>query len=303
MGNILNVLFYEPLYNGIVVLYRLFDQDLGMSIIAIALISRIIMFPVTVRQVKMTESGQEYKEKEKAIKEKYKNNKDTQKEELLKLQQEYLPTQLAGCLPMIFQLIFFIYIYRVLKNIIGEGVIHFNEIAYPFIEKFPDGYSMNTLFVGNVDLAASGSRFGIYSREAIPYILLTIGVGIAQYGSMKVLTSIRNKKKVNEKKPKKKKNEPEDFAEIIQQSTQQAMMLMPVFIMFVSFNLPSGLSVYWISQSTFVIIQQLIVIKLSAKPEANTEQDTDVSKESLQIDKTQDKKKKKRKKKKRKVRK
>lgn len=271
--NIFNVLFYEPIYNALIILYRLLGDNLGLAIIAIALISRFIMIPLTVRQIKMAESSREFSEKMKEIKKKYKKNKEKQQEELMKLQSQYLPAQLGGCLPMIFQFIFFIQMYRVIRNLINEGVSGFNDVAYSFVDKFPGDYTINSNFLGIVDLKESASGVGLGNTDVIPYLILIVLVGLSQYGSMRVLTAMRNKRnekdgkneeKTHRGKKKNKKGEVEtpDFAEIMQQSTKQTMMLMPILIMFISYSLPSGLAIYWISQSSFVIIQQFIVSKL-----------------------------------------
>src|SRR5688572_17069963 len=142
--NIFNVLFYEPLYNALIILYRALGDDLGLAIIAIALLSRFIMIPLTIRQIKMAESSREFSEKMKEIKKKYKKNKEKQQEELMKLQSQYLPAQIGGCLPMIFQFIFFINIYRVIKNLIDEGTSGFNEVAYSFVDRFPSDYHIDS---------------------------------------------------------------------------------------------------------------------------------------------------------------
>ncbi len=266
MGDIFNVLFYEPLYNALVILYRLFGNNLGLAIIGIAFISRFVMIPLTIKQIKMAESSREMNDKVKELKKKYKNDKEKLQQEMLKIQSEYLPGQLAGCLPMIFQLIFFINLYRVIRNLIDQGADGFNKVAYSFVDKFPTDYQIDDTFVdGVLELKKSASNFGFGSTDIIPYIILILLVGASQYGSMKIMMAMRKEKKGENKEEKKKKEDkdvPEDFAEILQQSTRQSMMLMPILIMFLSYSLPAGLGLYWISQSGFVIIQQFIVGKI-----------------------------------------
>ncbi|MCA9386939.1 membrane protein insertase YidC [Candidatus Dojkabacteria bacterium] len=269
--NIFEVLFYQPLYNLIVGLYHLLGDDLGLAIIAVAILSRAVLIPITFRQVKMAESSREFNEKSKEIRKKYKKDKEKQTQELMKLQQEYLPAQLGGCLPMIFQLIVFINIYSVIRNLIAEGASGFNEIAYSFVPKL--GETINGQFLGGLmDLKIAPNA--VNGTSLIPYIVLIIGVGIAQYSSLKILSGLRKKsekkddsKEKESKKKKKKDDGMEDFAEIMQKSTQQAMLVFPFMLMFISFGLPTGLSVYLITTSIFVILQQSIFYKVKERRE------------------------------------
>lgn len=269
--NIFEILFYQPIYNLIVVFYHLLSDNLGLAIIAIAIFSRAILIPVTRRQIKMAESSREFNEKSKAIKKKHKNNKEKQTEELLKLQQEYLPAQLGGCLPLIFQLIIFINIYSVIRNLIQEGASGFNEIAYSFVPKFTGEVNVN--FLGDLlDLKIAPNS--AESTHILPYIVLLVLVGITQYTSLKIMTGMRNRKKneaLDEKKQKKQKNkkdnDPQDFGEIMQRSTQQAMLIFPFLLMFISYGLPAGLSIYLITTSSFVILQQSILYYIQRRKE------------------------------------
>src|SRR5690348_2310189 len=102
--DIFTVLLYQPIYNLLVVFYRLFGNDLGLAIIAIALLMRLVLFPLTMRQTKMAETSREFNVKLKELREKYKDDKDKLNTEMAKLQSQYLPGQLNGCLSLILQL-------------------------------------------------------------------------------------------------------------------------------------------------------------------------------------------------------
>ncbi|CAG0940762.1 partial Membrane protein insertase YidC, partial [Candidatus Brocadiaceae bacterium] len=141
-------LLYQPIFNLIIVFYRLFGENLGLAIIAIGIFSRLITLPIMIRQRQTMVRSREFSDKMKTIKEKHKNNKEQQDKELMALQSEYLPSQLAGCLPIILQLIFFINIYQVIINLVERGATAFNEMAYSFIPAFNEGYQLNYSFLG-----------------------------------------------------------------------------------------------------------------------------------------------------------
>lgn len=270
--DIFTVLFYQPLFNILVVFYRFFGGDLGLAIIFIALLSRLVTLPITLRQMKMMEVSKDLNAKMKAVKEKHKNDKELQNKELMKLQSEYLPAQLSGCLPLIIQFILLINIYHVISDLIIKGVVSFNAVAYSFVPQFDPNFSLNFSFLKIINLNVKANEFQFSNPSIIPYVVLIILVGISQYYSMKISmnqTAARNavpEKQEKEKKKKDSKEKPaEDFSEIMVQTNKQMMLLFPFMTMLIGFSFPAGLSLYWIVQSGFVIIQQFFVTKLKLR--------------------------------------
>ncbi|MEP7103858.1 MAG: YidC/Oxa1 family membrane protein insertase [Candidatus Dojkabacteria bacterium] len=272
--DIFTIFFYQPIYNLIVVFYRFFSENLGLSIIAIALISKLIMFPVIVRQSQMLGKNMEANDKMKEIKEKYKNDKQKQNEELMKANSEYMPALLGGCLPLIIQLILFINIDHVIRDIFSQGASSFNNLAYSFIPRFADNYTFNSSFFGIVDLSKTGSSIGFDNLLVIlPYVIFVVLAGVIQYASMKLsfkgqaqMKELREKySKDTKKKTEKKKdpNSPDDFSNIVTQTTQQTMILFPALLIFGAWGFPIGLSIYWIAQGTFGVLQQLYVNRIN----------------------------------------
>jgi YidC/Oxa1 family membrane protein insertase len=263
--DIFHAWFYIPIINILVFLYRLFGSDLGLALITVAVVSRAITIPLTNRQIKSAEKNKEFQEKYNKLKKKYKKNKEKLNQEAAKLQAEYLPSQLGGCLPMIFQLILFIQIYNVLRNLFARGFEAFNESAYPFMELFPSDVTINGEFLGGViNLVETPSNIGFENFGAfLPYLVLMVLVVIAQFISTRLLsggTFGANSKKKDDKKDSKKKKKDDDepdFSEIMQSTSQQMMYVLPLMIGLVSYSVPAGLTLYWTVQSTFVIIQRV----------------------------------------------
>lgn len=265
--DILTVLFYQPIYNLLMILYRSFGGDLGLAIISVALISRIVTYPLTRRQIKFAEKSREMNTKVKEIKEKYKNNKDKQNEEMLKLQSEFLPGQLSGCLTIIVQAILLLTILNVVRNLFETQGAGFADVAYSFVPIFGTGEIPNTIFLGIIDLAKSPAIIGYDNILVVaPYILLAVCVGLGQYFSTKILMGSQSKNETDSKNKKSKSKNVEevpDFSEIMQKSTQQTMVILPLIVGFASLSFPAGLSLYWTIQSAFVIIQQMVIHRLN----------------------------------------
>jgi YidC/Oxa1 family membrane protein insertase len=187
----------------------------------------------------------------------------------MKIQSEYLPSQISGCLPLIVQFIFLIYIYKVIRSLISNPE-SFNNVAYSFVSKFPENYVVNDSFLsGLIHLKETPTSVGTDDiLKFVPYIILVLLVGLTQFVSMKLMSAKQSAKKAEKEEKKKKSDDaPDDFAEIMQQSTKQAMMLMPIMIMFGALSFPAGLSLYWSAQSIFMIIQQVSIKFLSKNKE------------------------------------
>lgn len=262
------VFFYIPLYNIIIVLYHALQDNLGLSIIALAIIFRALTFPLTVRQLKFSEQSREMQDRLKEVKKQYKHNKEKLQQEQMKVQQEYLPGQLSGCLPMIFQAVIISQIFIILRNVFVEGTAGFNKIAYSFVPQFPEGAEFNTEFLG-LSLATNASAElsgGVV--EALPYVILAVSVAVLQFINLKVTMGLRDRRtdKSDEKSEKESSGKDEDpsndFSEALQRTTKQTMYMIPSFVGVAAFTFPAGLALYWTVQSGFVIIQQFLIHRI-----------------------------------------
>jgi YidC/Oxa1 family membrane protein insertase len=91
------------------------------SIVALTVIVRIILVPLTVRQIHSMQNLQRYAPQMKEIQRKYKNDKQKQNEELMKFYRENNINPAASCLPLLLQFPVFIALYYVLRNFSHEA--------------------------------------------------------------------------------------------------------------------------------------------------------------------------------------
>jgi YidC/Oxa1 family membrane protein insertase len=85
------------------------------SIVALTVIVRMILVPLTVKQIHSMQNLQRYAPQMKEIQKKYKNDKQKQNEELMKFYRENSINPAASCLPMLLQFPVFIALYYVLR--------------------------------------------------------------------------------------------------------------------------------------------------------------------------------------------
>ena len=92
--------FLAPLL-GIIMewIYKLIPSY-GWTLIIFTLLTKILMFPLSVKQQKSTARMSAYQPMMQEIQKKWANDKNRQQEELMKFQQETGMSMTAGCLPM-----------------------------------------------------------------------------------------------------------------------------------------------------------------------------------------------------------
>ncbi|GAC1566409.1 MAG: hypothetical protein NVS3B14_08430 [Ktedonobacteraceae bacterium] len=56
IGYFFNILFTFPIFNGLMLLYHVLG-DFGLAIIVLTVLIRLILFPLTLRQLKSTKAG------------------------------------------------------------------------------------------------------------------------------------------------------------------------------------------------------------------------------------------------------
>jgi len=138
------------------------------------------------------------------------------------------------------------------------------------------GEPMNFSFLG-ADLSKVATDFGFEDISTVaPYVIIAVSVGVTQLFSTKVqmgLNPMMAEKKEKEKDKKGKKSskgkkdkEDMDFGEILAQSSKQMTYVFPLIttvwsLGFFGAFFPTGVSLFWTGQNTFVIIQELITNK------------------------------------------
>jgi YidC/Oxa1 family membrane protein insertase len=90
------------------------------SIVALTVIVRMILVPLTVRQIHSMQNLQRFAPQMKEIQRKYKQDKQRQNEELMKFYRENNINPAASCLPMLLQLPVFIALYYSLRHFSTE---------------------------------------------------------------------------------------------------------------------------------------------------------------------------------------
>ncbi len=102
-------------------LFHSYGAPWWLSIAILTVIVRSILFPLTIRQVKSMRAMQDLKPEMDKIRAKYKDNKQQQQEEIMKLYQDRKVNPFGSCLPLLIQMPIFITMFYVIQ---GFGATH-----------------------------------------------------------------------------------------------------------------------------------------------------------------------------------
>jgi YidC/Oxa1 family membrane protein insertase len=94
----------------------------GMSIIALTVVTRAVLIPLTYKQLKGMRALQALQPQIKELQEKYKNDKQRMQQEMMRFYKENQVNPLASCLPLIAQFPVFISLFFVLKHELPDDI-------------------------------------------------------------------------------------------------------------------------------------------------------------------------------------
>ena len=253
ISQFINLVFTQPIFNGLMLLYHLFT-DFGLSIIVLTVIIRLILFPLTLQQLKSTKAMQELQPQIASLRKKYKDDQRGQAMALQALYKEYSVNPLSGCLPLLVQFPVLYGLYFAFRAVIddsglksGQGLVHLNGFIYPFLPKF-DGFP-------NINLnwfTFLNHNWFISLAHPDPTHILPILAGLATFIQLR-MSQARNPM-LN--------SAPTDSKDPIAQQQQTMKMMswfMPLITIFFGWSFPAGLALYWTTGSIFMAVQQYFV--------------------------------------------
>ena len=214
----------------------------GLAIVGLTVLIRAILVPLTYRQLKSMQEMQRLAPELSALKEKYKDDKQRQQQEMMKFYKETGINPLASCLPLLLQLPVFISLFYMLrtdlkKHICGPAALttRTTSITSKAIEKGhvrsgrigcnTSRRSAKFLFIPDITSKATG---------VVLVVLILLYVG-SQVGSTLIATATAD-------------------------PTQRRMMLLlPLIFVVILYRYPAGLLVYWITTNLWTIGQQYLI--------------------------------------------
>ncbi|WP_455583713.1 membrane protein insertase YidC [Kitasatospora indigofera] len=246
--------FLNPLYtmvSWIIVQFHslyshVFDPDggwaWGLAIASMVIVIRICLIPLFVKQIKATRAMQAIQPKMKAIQERYKNDKQRQSEEMMKLYKEAGTNPFSSCLPILVQAPFFTALYGVLASVAKNkpiGVID-GALLVSAGKAHIFGAPLSATFL-------SSSEVSVKIVTAVMIILMSASQFITQRQLMT-------------------KNMDLTVKTPFMQQQKMLMYVFPIMFAVMGINFPVGVLVYWLTTNVWSMGQQLIVIRNNPTP-------------------------------------
>jgi YidC/Oxa1 family membrane protein insertase len=259
MGFILN-----PLYNfvsGVIVgihylLSPIFGFDSGvtwaLSIVGLVVLIRIILIPLFVKQIKSQRALTALQPQMKAIQTKYKDDRQKQSEEMMKLYKEHKTNPLASCFPILAQAPIFFALFTVLNGIAAKtdaGVPA--PIARGFLKgEYLESAAQATFFGAKISQSFLGSPDT--TVKIVTVVLIFI---------MSATTFTTQRQLMVKGMPKM------DSSNNMMLQQQKIMLyLFPVIFAVSGVNFPVGVLIYWSTTNFWTWGQQYYVIKRNPTP-------------------------------------
>lgn len=269
ISSLFNLLLVAPIVNALVALYKVFvilklPGALGFAVIALTILIRFILYPLSKSQLKIMKKNAEkmalLKPQLAALKQKYKDDKTKFNQEQLRLYKEAGINPTAGCLQNLLQFPIMIALYNVFVLILSSNAVEsINKVIYTPLLKIE---SLDVSFFGLnlIHRPNEWQKFGWW------LLLMPIATGLLQYWQVKLMTpnnstpapkqplALAKTQPEGQDQPKKE----EDMNEMMQ---KQMTFMMPLMIGFFAYSFPLGLSFYWNTYTIFGIIQQYQINK------------------------------------------
>ena len=256
------------------VIYNLVGQNYLIALLIFTFLTKLILFPLMLKQLQSTKSIQAIAPEDKKLREKYKDNPQKLSEELNKLYVENKVSPWAGCLVPIIQIPVILAMFYVVKQPLTY-VLHMDQTQITsytakylnieenqVTEKMTKAYEINVAkeYEDEIGLDLNmgfGVSLGDTPKDSIPYFqkdetkrvsYLTLIIPI-----LSLIFSV-----ISTKVSQKNMQMSEDQAEM-----QKSMnLMMPILSAWIALCWPLALGVYWLFGNILSIGQQFIMDKL-----------------------------------------
>ncbi len=215
-------------FEGILKFFHDTGLGWGASIIALTLLVRIILLPLTLKQFKSMQSMAQLQPEIKKLQERYKNDKERLNQEMMKFYRENKVNPFASCLPMVAQLPVFLSLFYMLRADLRQDICpDINPPSRNPPVPCGDGGDAQFLFIPDL------------TNRAYGYVLVIL---IVLYVGSQLLSTLL-------------------MATTTDRTQRMIFLALPFFFVLFVWQFPAGLLVYWITTNLWTIAQQAIVRK------------------------------------------
>src|SRR5690349_22615309 len=223
----------------------------GLSIVSLVIPIRICLIPLFVKQIKATRAMQTLQPKMKAIQERYKNDKQRQSEEMMKLYKETGTNPLSSCLPILAQSPFFFALYHVLSAIASGKTI--GVINQPLLDSARQAHIFGAPLAAKfTDSASEVAALGASLTDVrVVTAVMIVMMSASQFFTQRQLMT---------------KNVDLTVKTPFMQQQKMLMYVFPIMFAVFGINFPVGVLVYWLTTNLWTMGQQMFIIRNNPTP-------------------------------------
>jgi len=262
-------------------------NNYGVALFIFTLLIRVVLFPLSLKQQRSTIKMQLLKPQMEEIQAKYKNNKEKLNEEMMKLYQKEGYNPASGCLPLLIQMPILFglieVIYRPLKHILhlpAEIISALESIAQSLHPgRIPNLGGLNSAQIFVIqDVHAGNTAYNTVGADIIQRIdafqLNFFGMNLGEIPQLSMLTNIfrggwdpviiipiLSGVSALLVSVISMKIAPQTDSAGANASMKGMMYTMPIFSLFIAFQVPAGVGLYWCYSNLFAIAQSLVLNK------------------------------------------
>lgn len=228
-----NFLILNPMVNLLLLFYRLLGHQTVLAIIALTLVVRLAVLPLTLKQQQSARRMQELQPELAKLQKLYAKDREKLAQEQMKLYREAGMNPLGGCLPLLIQLPLLYGLWQAIMRTLAVSpldLIRLSQNVYSFIPGLASLIPLQSRFLW-MDLG-----------QPDPYYVLPLLVVVTSWLSQKILTPLST--------------DPQSRA-----MNQQMLIIMPLMFGFISISYASGLSIYFIISNLVTLLQYFVMPK------------------------------------------
>ncbi len=250
MSQLWNILLIQPLLNTLI-FFNQVTGSLGAAIVLVTIGLRLLMTPLVLPSLKLNKKIQALAPELAKLKEQFKNDKQGLVTAQAQLYKQHGANPAAGCLPQIVQLVILIALFSVFNMILKNGSQPLAPTLNPQLYSFnqlPQDFQVNSRFF-YLDLNKPDTFTVPGLPIPLPGLFLLLSALTQLINSLMMNPVYKTEKKVAEKTT-------ESTDDTMVEAQKQMSYLFPLMTLFIGFQFPAGLVLYWTVFSIFSSIQQ-----------------------------------------------
>jgi YidC/Oxa1 family membrane protein insertase len=238
IGELFNTVLLRPFLNALLFLYHILGNNYALAIVVLTVVLRGATQPLMAKQLQSSKRMQELQPQLKELEKKHSGDKEKLAQAQMALYKENGISPLGGCLPTLLQFPIWIALYQSIIQTLGHSPMQLLALSKHI-------YSFGIFSSLQLLIPLSSHFLWLDLGRPDPIYILPILTGVLMWVQQKMMTPAP---------------QPGQAADSTQQAQSQTMnIMMPAMFVFITWNLASGLALYFVISNIVGIVAQYFV--------------------------------------------